>query len=884
MRTTTVFDRITTTTFDDLADVPDGAIRGLLYEFGESALAEHEDPTFARTWGLWRAVNASLTAASAGDRPGTERNGVPGWLDRVIAFRLDALSTHATGDGDFRTIRILERRGFASPPHDDTYTLALVGGLGVADTAATLRADPQLLATELWRIFEVEGGGEVSLTAVDKYSHDDDNSWAATIRLLVASGDLDRDRVLDATLAALDRDFSAFRAGWFSRLWVSLEPTADESAARQSALRSLLRSDVKPTVALAVTHLRAVAGAGRMDDADTARALGPAALAPVKGTALAALRLVRDLYATGGASRDDVVHVASEALGHTHADVQRSAATLLVELGARDVVASMRAALAPSVAVDFVAAAHALPEPEPATPADFALATTLVPTTGRAVTEQLSALLEDDADVIGLELVLAGLSATPDADLLSPLRARAVRLVERAEREGQAPAPLRSEIARLVLRGLGEEVCPLPLAHSGYLTNATLPVAFLTGRMDELADVLRGHRPPSVLLATPEDGSGSIRAATLVERLTRAPEPAPLDLVAALLRLHPGGRAEALAAAAALPAAVRYALGGAEAPEQIAPGEESTWVAAGRARSVTEVDPVLLRSGLGGPGRAHPIGARVRTSAEIEQYDDGRGVRTWTSWRWELRLTQPLYHVARDQPTGMRQLGRGDARWRAATEDDLDPQEVTTRVADTWSASFGRSDLGAYVGWAATIWPADAEHFLVSTAGSVLDAAISTEVEYDAVRVLDALGAHPGRLGHLSAVTLAAGLAAGRQDQRVHAVDAVDALLRAGRLRPEMLAEGVTSFGGAGSLVRTASSWKDLASISPQASALVVDTLTAALPDADRAATGMHAVLAVLEDELLRAARPTPATLQPWLRGFTGSSRAARTAGRLASR
>ena len=77
---------------------------------------------------------------------------------------------------------------------------------------------------------------------------------------------------------------------------------------------------------------------------------------------------------------------------------------------------------------------------------------------------------------------------------------------------------------------------------------------------------------------------------------------------------------------------------------------------------------------------------------------------------------------------------------------------------------------------------------------------------------------------------------------------------------------------------------KDLASISSQASAFVVDTLTATLPHTDRATNGVHAVLAVLEDELLRAGRPTPPTLQPWLRGFAGSSKAARTAARLAAR
>ena len=260
-------------------------------------------------------------------------------------------------------------------------------------------------------------------------------------------------------------------------------------------------------------------------------------------------------------------------------------------------------------------------------------------------------------------------------------------------------------------------------------------------------------------------------------------------------------------------------------------------------------------------------------------------MHTWTSWAWDLRVADALYQVVADQPTGLCQLGRSDDGWRMPDDTAAAPSdEARTPVADTWSANFGRSDLGAYVGWAATIWPADAEHFLVSTAGSVLNAAISTEVERDAIPVLDALGAHPGRLGRLAAVTLAAGLAAARPDQRVHAVDAVHRLVRADRLTADVLADGVTTFGGAGLLSRSAPSWKDLASISSQASAFVVDTLTATLPHTDRATNGVHAVLAVLEDELLRAGRPTPPTLQPWLRGFAGSSKAARTAARLAAR
>ena len=484
-------------TYDELVHVPTEVIVGLLREHGERArTATRGEPAWRRDWELWRAVLDALAAAADGVRVESEDQ-TPAWLERTVAHVLDAASTSSHRGGDFTTVRILERRGLVSPPHDDTYALALVGGLGGDPPTVPLRADPELLSTTIWRIFEVEGGGEVSLAAIDKYTSED-VSWATTVRVLTADGDLDRDRVLDSCLAALDRDFGAFRAGWFSRFWASLAPSEDEVAARQGALRSLLRSDVKPTVALAVKQLRSLVGTGRLDGAATARALAPAALSPVKGTALEALRLLAELHADGSAGADDVHDAATTALGHPHADVQRAAAQLLTRVGGTAAVAEAADSLAPSVAVEFGVAGTV--QPVVAVPVDLEPTTPEV-LTGSALTELLAALLEGADDVIGLEMVLAGLSATPDSGLLAPLRARATTVVARAHRDGEAPASLRAAVARLVLVGLGDDAAPLPLAYSDYLTNSTLPVAHLVGRMDEVADVVRGRRPPAALLA-----------------------------------------------------------------------------------------------------------------------------------------------------------------------------------------------------------------------------------------------------------------------------------------------------------------------------------------------------------------------------------------------
>ena len=129
-------------------------------------------------------------------------------------------------------------------------------------------------------MFEVEGGGEVSLTNVDKFTGAE-TSWGHTFQALVQDGTLPRDRVLRECLTALGRDFSAYRASWYSTLYTALAPAPAEVAADQSLVRALLRSDVAPTVSFAVKLLRPLEKAGLLDRTETVRST--AAGGPVPG-------------------------------------------------------------------------------------------------------------------------------------------------------------------------------------------------------------------------------------------------------------------------------------------------------------------------------------------------------------------------------------------------------------------------------------------------------------------------------------------------------------------------------------------------------------------------------------------------------------------------
>lgn len=743
--------------------------------------------------------------------------------------------------------------------------------------AEAIRLDPVLRDDVVWRMFEVEGDGDVSLASGDKYAKNPGTTWAATFLELVADGTLPRDRVLDATLGALGRDFSAFRAGWFSRLFRGLEPTPVECAARQDTLRALLRSGVAATVAESLTALRAVDKAGLLDDDGTATALRPCLEQPVRSTAEAALRLAEAI----GRRRPDLVALltpeTARALAHPHAAVQERAARLLRAWGADGVLAAHADALAPGVARDLglgapdaerapvtdrPAADALLPAPA-ALPVDPAPAPDLSPASGAELVEIMAALLEDAGDPVAVERTLAGLAAGGRTEALTSLSKRAARVLDRGPGGAVMPGWLRGQLARLVLRAGGQAVPPLSWQRPWPVAEHVVAPRFLARRIDEVADVVAGVAAPGTLLATPERTAGWIEPATLVTRLCAGGDPRPYDLVAALLRLGPDDRSAALALldadTSAVPAAVlapvRHALGAPPPPRRrLRPWrptrtELPVWCAAARAREPLASDPWVASLGLEGAGRADPLDLILRVPEPWVTADAPRS--PWHAW---VEVAHP-----------------------APVTTDAEPVAAVDR-----EPGYPYGDLREYVDWAAMLYPADAEHLSWVAGMAVVERSLSgAEVAYDAPRLLAALRGHEGRIGPLTCAVLAAGLGGAGADERARAVDAAVALGLRGSLTAEALAGGVVAVGPLTPLARMASALRYLAATGRSGQGLTVGALAAALPGVPHTARGLHALLEVLVDELVRAGRPTPPVLAPWLDGLRGSSRAARLAATL---
>jgi len=830
-------------TAEILAAIPRGLLVGLITKYGEQARSAPFEHPWQKDAATWKAIQRALTAAVTGETAAVAA--IPRWLEPLVRKSLKNMATRSGWASLMGSVRLLERTGLVTLEADDDYVLAVVGGLGHRQPGGRLAAfteDVELRNRVVWRMFHVEGGGEVSLANADKYGGPE-GTWSAVFLSLVADGTLPRERAIRECLVALGRDFSAYRAGWYAALLVSLNPGISEIAVEQPLVRALLRSQVTATVSLAVRLLSQLQKAGLLEGQDTVPALTAGVLCRVKGTSVAAVRLLGSLSHLPG-----VAEVATAALEHPHADVQRAAASLLDALGAEETVNA--AALQPSVRRR--APATPLPTPVPLPPEQ-----PLRAATEEDLVERMAALLEDASDPIEVELVLAAAVARTREDAFRPLLKRAHTIRDHGPREGVTAAWLRGQLARFVLKSCGDRVPP-PISHSPI-------VDFLIRRIDDC-----GTRS-APLLATPERRAGWISPAALVDRLKQAQlPPARRDLVAALLRVTVDGRDEQLAGwreggqlIGETAAVVRHAFG-APPPAATRRGLRKTspvttpslWVAASRSRNPAVTDTWLVEQGITGAGRSNPLAARPDFTSHTTSWTDRSGAHQHTYARWSVDVPGLATQPRLDEPT-------------APTEKM--PADLHAGLED-------------FVGWTAIVWPHTAEHFLVDGAESVFQVARGGEVCHDASRVLSALGSHEGQLGTMAHVTIAAGLAAEKVPERIVAVDAVLGLLARGSLTDEGLVGGLTDALPLITLTRWANSFTDLAAADTRANSLVINSLARALPTIDPRARGLHALLELLLEELIRTGRPTPVGLTDWLSTFGGNSRTAKVAQALATR
>jgi hypothetical protein len=716
--------------------------------------------------------------------------------------------------------------------------------------AELLDADPGLLEVEAWRLFEFEGNSDISLANFEKYTGD---NWGDVFRELASSDPAMRARLLDASLAALARDFGQFRAGWFSRFHESLHPTDDERAARADAYLGLLRSLVSPTVSFAVAALAAVERAGSLPPDALLDRIGPVLMDGPAGTAKAGLGLVGRVGVRSAEAARRAAIVASDAFAHPSPEVQRAALALIGGLVKEpddavaaavagrmtDVAASQRpaaAALLVRLGGDAPATgpAHQRPAattspstaPRKASPIDPDRAIEPLPSFDALIDVGVS-VLETGEPADDVERVLEAVGRLP-ADrsesfrrLTAALAKRARTILARRESLPFTGFDPRADIAAVLLAWATRDVEEPADVRGSETQGAGL---FVSARAHEIAKVAADGRP-FASMALPTHRGGWIDPAVLVRRLAGGQPASALDLAAAILRLALDGRAAALDAASGIAgeagAAVRYALGG---NETIGP-TAAWWVAAARVRAPGHDDLAVERHH---PDLGPDAGRASRVKLRLDRktgYDDyaleieppfGTGTSIELPTVLMLRTTSTFAWTDRSDPTML--------RWMATIQPgDREPWAAMGSLAmaenvDWWTAS-----------WANRAW---LEPF---------------------VDPVTSIGPHGRTL-------IAIALGAKEAGERGLAADVATLGLSDGRLTPSTLAEGLIAAAAVSCdrPMRWALSLADVATGSDRHGVAVAEAIARTLPAVvDRPPAKLVALLRLL-DELLAGTSGTP--------------------------
>ncbi len=566
----------------------------------------------------------------------------PDWLDGWAEALIES-EPHA-----FYVLRHLHLNKLCPKPRHENYILGMMFAMantgrwsdgpmereqGLADR---LRQAPDIPEEDIWRLFEVEGGGELSLAAIDKYQRPDCR-WADALLRLSAEGQVDRQRLLSASLAALEKDFAQFRAGWFSRFHEALEPDLNERIRLRDCYLRLLASKTPPTVSFALKASKILDQAGELPERALLDAIAPVLRSTAKATVIAAVQLLDSASKRDVSLAPEVIGLAIPGFIHPAAEVQGRLLNLLERLApslndkAKCELAEYETGIASSLRERFTALSRgpgrvigqvAHPNSAPTSAAGPDSSPSVEPEAVLAIASfeelnlELLKLLEDPSDPIRLERALSGLChfgasvPEPRDKQLGPLARRATQIVQRLPSDGllfqlalllQAYA-LNSKLAKPRLAQ--DEGIVMAIGLWGRKASQQgFEIAFASRNAWILQQVQAGRA--CALLSLPSDRRGFVAAAQLLHRLKELEAqkiaPDPVDLSLALMRLAPEGREAVLNNIEPhdeYRAALAFALGG-----DVTPGRRDwLWVAAAAARlPYTDQQAVARLSGRGHP-------------------------------------------------------------------------------------------------------------------------------------------------------------------------------------------------------------------------------------------------------------------------------------------
>lgn len=597
----------------------------------------------------------------------------PAWLPQWLRWVLTASQTA------WPVVRRLVREGYCERPDCDEYYLLMLHGAPPMTVRQMLEDDPGLLEHEIWELFRRQGTREASLAQ-------DYNGWADALAGLAAEGRIPRERLLDASLEALELPFKPYHTTWYRNFHEALKPTVEERAARLPLYLALASSSTPATVKFALKAIAVVEKAGALPVDAFLDAAGPALSGKEKGTAAAALRLLERAIAADPSCRDRVAEVAAAALEHPAAEIQASALALLERLGpaAGDTKALAASRLDMASSPVRQRAARWLGVESAAPSAHYSPSWSRPDPLGG---EPAIQPIEDIEDLVLTMTRVMNQGGPPD-DVERSLDGLSRLCGERPARFDDLTSSLRRQVSSLFESGFAPQIAgvfnvqfAMAQLAAGWLFDKVAirlgngPLSFhgVLGVRPYWVALRATRRQPRPLVSAPTHAGGWIDPVTLVNRMLRGAPAAEreieADLIQALLRLAPGRRGEALDLARGLPGehgeAIRYALGA----DTARPGDSPLWTAARHLRQ----PPALLCALEWGHDKydSHVLRASMRIQPEPSR--DLRDIAdVFAAGTQRLAMGLGLAHEA-------------DPLWRAASEGP---------------------DL---IAWASQIWPANRE-------------------------------------------------------------------------------------------------------------------------------------------------------------------------------
>jgi hypothetical protein len=506
----------------------------------------------------------------------------PPWLADLGEEMMDMPGSR----GNIRDVQRLISEGLVRRPQSEGYILGLMqlfaGSLaGETTIEAQFKADPGLKDV-LLRVLEVEGVSDVSLAAIDKYTHED-HSWSKRLLALSQSGVYSRAVLIDKVLSALERGWIQFRSGWFSQFHELLDPGIEEMRPHAQRYVALMASRIPPTVTFALGAVKQLEDAGELPPLATLDAIRPVLSSAVKSQVENALKLIDRVVNRAPAFAGTAAKIIIPALAHESAAVQQQILKRLdawkldaesreaLKPYARGIAATNRDALTKLMGADAGPSARApgpavpsraAPQEAPRNSLDANRRMTPIATLDELV-ERVAYVFENDTDIDEFERALAALSRF--APFSDEVRTRFAPL---AKRIAKVRKPVAQQLARMLeflLTGK-RAAADSTVDHFGHKAKAQL---HMIARVNDLIDFAPGARGATPL-GEPTHRRGFIDATEFVRRLAAhqaaGVKSSRADFLVGLMRIAPESAASARGELEALAddplaEALRFALG-----------------------------------------------------------------------------------------------------------------------------------------------------------------------------------------------------------------------------------------------------------------------------------------------------------------------------------